>query len=33
MGELMSRNPEKTTPVMLEMKKLIIADLEKAGEE
>jgi predicted 3-demethylubiquinone-9 3-methyltransferase (glyoxalase superfamily) len=33
MGELMSKNPQKTTPVMLEMKKLIIADLEKAGQE
>jgi predicted 3-demethylubiquinone-9 3-methyltransferase (glyoxalase superfamily) len=33
MGELMSKNLEKTTPVMLKMKKIIIADLEKAGEE
>ena len=33
MGELMSKNPEKTTPVMLKMKKIIIADLLKAGEE
>jgi predicted 3-demethylubiquinone-9 3-methyltransferase (glyoxalase superfamily) len=33
MGELIDRNPEKTTPVMLKMKKIIIADLEKAGEE
>jgi predicted 3-demethylubiquinone-9 3-methyltransferase (glyoxalase superfamily) len=32
MNELMSRNPEKTTPVMLEMKKIIIAALKKAGE-
>jgi len=32
MGELMGKNPEKTTPVMLKMKKIIIADLEKAGE-
>jgi predicted 3-demethylubiquinone-9 3-methyltransferase (glyoxalase superfamily) len=32
MDELMGKNPEKTTPVMLEMKKIIIADLEKAGE-
>jgi len=32
MGELMGRNPEKTTPVMLKMKKIIIADLEKAGK-
>lgn len=33
MDELMSKNPEKTTPVMLSMKKIIIADLEKAGKE
>lgn len=33
MGELMSRNPEKTTPAMLKMKKIIIADLKKAGEK
>ncbi len=33
MGELIGRNPEKTTPVMLKMKKIIVADLEKAGEE
>jgi predicted 3-demethylubiquinone-9 3-methyltransferase (glyoxalase superfamily) len=32
MGELMSRNLEKTTPVMLEMKKIIIEDLKQAGE-
>jgi len=32
MGELLARNPEKTTPVMLKMKKIVIADLEKAGE-
>jgi predicted 3-demethylubiquinone-9 3-methyltransferase (glyoxalase superfamily) len=32
MEELLARNPEKTTPVMLKMKKVIIADLEKAGE-
>ena len=31
MDELMSKNPEKTTPAMLNMKKIIIADLEKAG--
>lgn len=31
MGELMARNPEKTTPAMLAMKKLIIAELEAAG--
>ena len=30
MAELMSENPEKTTPAMLKMKKIIIADLEKA---
>ena len=33
MGELMGKNPAKTTPAMLRMKKIIIADLEKAGEE
>jgi predicted 3-demethylubiquinone-9 3-methyltransferase (glyoxalase superfamily) len=33
MGELLGRNPEKTTPVMLQMKKIIIADLERAGNE
>jgi predicted 3-demethylubiquinone-9 3-methyltransferase (glyoxalase superfamily) len=33
MNELMSRNPEKTTPAMLKMKKIIIADLEKSGIE
>ncbi|MBI4149591.1 VOC family protein [Candidatus Woesearchaeota archaeon] len=33
MGALMSKNPEKTTPAMLKMKKIIIADLRKAGEE
>lgn len=33
MGELMAKNLEKTTPVMLQMKKIIIADLEKAAEE
>lgn len=32
MGDLMARNPGKTTPVMLQMKKIVIADLEKAGE-
>ena len=32
MGQLMEKDLEKTTPVMLEMKKIIIADLEKAGE-
>lgn len=33
MGELLGKNPEKTTPVMLQMKKIIIADLIKAGEK
>jgi predicted 3-demethylubiquinone-9 3-methyltransferase (glyoxalase superfamily) len=33
MGELIGRNPEKTTPAMLKMKKIIIADLERAAEE
>lgn len=33
MGQLMSKNPEKTTPAMLKMKKIIIADLKKAGAE
>jgi predicted 3-demethylubiquinone-9 3-methyltransferase (glyoxalase superfamily) len=33
MGELMGKNPEKTTPVMLAMKKIVIDDLKKAGEE
>lgn len=33
MDELMSKNPEKTTPAMLAMKKIIIADLERAGNE
>jgi predicted 3-demethylubiquinone-9 3-methyltransferase (glyoxalase superfamily) len=32
MGELLGKNPEKTTPAMLNMKKIIIADLLKAGE-
>lgn len=32
MGELMGKNPEKTTPVMLSMKKIIITDIEKAGQ-
>jgi predicted 3-demethylubiquinone-9 3-methyltransferase (glyoxalase superfamily) len=32
MGELLAKNPAKTTPVMLQMKKIVIADLEKAGE-
>lgn len=30
-AELLSRNPEKTTPVMLEMKKIVIEDLVRAG--
>jgi predicted 3-demethylubiquinone-9 3-methyltransferase (glyoxalase superfamily) len=33
MGELMAKNPEQSTPIMLQMKKIIIADLEKAGME
>jgi predicted 3-demethylubiquinone-9 3-methyltransferase (glyoxalase superfamily) len=33
MDELMAKNPEKTTPAMLKMKKLIIEDLRKAGSE
>jgi predicted 3-demethylubiquinone-9 3-methyltransferase (glyoxalase superfamily) len=33
MAELLGRNPARTTPVMLKMKKIIIADLERAGEE
>ncbi len=33
MNELLSKNPEKTTPIMLKMKKIIITELEKAGEE
>ena len=32
MGQLIGRNPEKTTPVMLKMKKIVVADLEKAGD-
>lgn len=32
MGELMAKNPDKTTPAMLSMKKIIIEDLEKAGK-
>jgi predicted 3-demethylubiquinone-9 3-methyltransferase (glyoxalase superfamily) len=31
MEALMAANPEKTTPVMLAMKKIVIADLEEAG--
>jgi predicted 3-demethylubiquinone-9 3-methyltransferase (glyoxalase superfamily) len=33
MGELMAKNLEKITPVMLAMKKIIIEDLIKAGKE
>jgi predicted 3-demethylubiquinone-9 3-methyltransferase (glyoxalase superfamily) len=33
MQELMSRNPIKTTPTMLKMKKIIIEDIQKAGEK
>ena len=33
MGELMSKNPAKTTPAMLKMKKIIIAELERVGVE
>ena len=33
MNRLMSKNPDKTTSAMLKMKKIVIADLEKAGEE
>lgn len=33
MGKLMSKKPERTTPAMLKMKRIIIADLEKAGGE
>ena len=33
MGKLMGKNPEKTTPAMLRMKKIIIADLEKQGKK
>lgn len=32
MQELMDKNPEKTTPAMLKMKKIIIQDLEEAGK-
>jgi predicted 3-demethylubiquinone-9 3-methyltransferase (glyoxalase superfamily) len=33
MEAIMEKNPQKTTPAMLKMKKIIIADLEKAAEE
>lgn len=33
MQELMDKNPAKTTPAMLQMKKISISDLEKAGNE
>lgn len=32
MGELLARNPETTVPAMLEMKKIDIAALERAGD-
>lgn len=32
MKELTDRNPKKTMPVMLKMKKIVIEDLEEAGE-
>ncbi len=32
MGELIEKNPKQTTPAMLGMKKIVIAELEKAGE-
>ncbi|HNS52767.1 MAG TPA: VOC family protein [Anaerolineae bacterium] len=32
MAELMQRNPGKVMPVLLKMKNLIIADLERAGQ-
>lgn len=32
MSDLLAKNPEKTVPAMLQMKKIIIADLQKAGE-
>ena len=32
-NELVAKNPAKTTPAMLKMKKIVIADLEKAAEE
>lgn len=31
MGALIGKNPEKTVPVMLKMKKIVIAELEQAG--
>lgn len=33
MNELIAANPSKTTPVMLQMKKIIIADLKQAGKK
>jgi predicted 3-demethylubiquinone-9 3-methyltransferase (glyoxalase superfamily) len=33
MNELLAKNPAKTTPAMLNMKKIIIEDLKRAGEE
>ncbi len=32
MDQLMAQNPDKTTPAMLKMKKIVIADLEKAAQ-
>ncbi|MFH0989386.1 MAG: VOC family protein [bacterium] len=32
MGELIAKNPKKTTPIILKMKKIIIEDLKRAGE-
>jgi predicted 3-demethylubiquinone-9 3-methyltransferase (glyoxalase superfamily) len=32
MGQLLGKNPEKTVPAMLKMKKIVIAELEQAGE-
>ena len=33
MASLIALNPKKTVPIMLEMKKIVITDLEKAGQE
>lgn len=33
LDDLMGKNPTKTTPVMLSMKKIVIEDLEKAAED
>jgi predicted 3-demethylubiquinone-9 3-methyltransferase (glyoxalase superfamily) len=32
LADLMGTNPEKTTPVLLQMKKIVIEDLIRAGE-